>query len=51
MYERGIAPETWGQATKEVHMEYSRKMESEYHILRLCNNHWKANALAMAIYS
>jgi hypothetical protein len=51
MYERGIAPETWGQATKEVRMEYSQEMESEYHVLRLCNNHWKANALATAIYS
>jgi hypothetical protein len=26
-------------------------MESEYPILRLCNNHWKANAVATAIYS
>lgn len=51
LYERGIAPETWGQATKEVREEYCREMESEYHVLRLCDNHWKANALATAIYS
>jgi hypothetical protein len=51
LYERGIAPETWGQATKEVREEYCQEMESEYPVLRLCNNHWKANALATAIYS
>src|SRR6266576_4369166 len=26
-------------------------MESKYHVLHLCNNHWKANTLATAIYS
>jgi hypothetical protein len=26
-------------------------MENEYQVLRLCSNHWKANALATAIYS
>lgn len=51
LYDRGIAPETWGQATKEVRGEYCREMESEYPVLRLCNNHWKANAVATAIYS
>jgi hypothetical protein len=51
LYERGIAPETWGQATKEVREEYCREMESEYPVLRLCNNHWKANTIATAIYS
>ena len=50
-YERGIAPETWGQATKEVREEYWREMENEYHVLRFCNNHWKANAIATSIYS
>ena len=51
LYERGLAPETWGQATKDIRDEYFREMESEYHVLRLCDNHWKANALATAIYS
>ena len=51
LYERGIAPETWGQATKEIREEYCGEMEREYHVLRFCNNHWKANALATAIYS
>lgn len=51
LYERGIAPETWGQATKEVRDEYSREMESEYPVLQLCDNHWKSHALATAIYS
>jgi hypothetical protein len=51
LYERGIAPETWGQATMEVREKYCREMESEYPVLRLCNNHWKVNAIATAIYS
>jgi len=51
LYERGIAPDTWGQATKEVREEFCREMEKEYHVLRLCDNHWKANALATAVYS
>ena len=51
LYERGIAPETWGQATKEVREEFCRDMETEYPVLRLCDNHWKANALATTIYS
>ena len=51
LYERGIAPETWGKATKEVRDEFCREMETEFFILRLCDNHWKANALATTIYS
>jgi hypothetical protein len=51
LYERGIAPETWGQATMEVCEEFCREMESEYLVLRLCNYHWKANTIATAIYS
>ena len=51
LYERGITPETWGQSTKEVREEFCREMESEYNVLRLCDNHWKANTLATAIYS
>ena len=51
LYERGIAPETWGQATKEVREEYFQDMESNYPVLRLCDNHWKANSLATTIYS
>jgi hypothetical protein len=51
LYDRGIAPETWGQATKDVRDEYCREMESEYPVLRFCSNHWKANALATAVYS
>jgi len=51
LYERGIAPESWGKATKEVRDEFCREMETEYFVLRLCDNHWKANALATTIYS
>jgi hypothetical protein len=51
LYERGIAPETWGKATKEVREEFCREMESEFFVLRLCDNHWKANALATTVYS
>ena len=50
-YEQGIAPETWGQATMEVRDEYCQEMESKYPVLRFCDNHWKANAIATAIYS
>ena len=36
LYEkRGIAPETWGQATKEMREEYCGEMEREYHVLPL----------------
>ena len=51
LYERGMAPTTWGNARMEVHEEYFREMETEYPVLRLCSHHWKANAIATAIYS
>jgi hypothetical protein len=51
LYERGLAPSTWGQATMQVRDEFCREMEREYPVLRFCDNHWKANALATAIYS
>jgi hypothetical protein len=51
LYDRGLAPESWGQATKDVRDKYCREMENEYQVLRLCSNHWMANALATAIYS
>lgn len=51
LYLRGMAPETWGQATRQVREEFCQEMERAYPALRLCDNHWKANALATAIYS
>jgi hypothetical protein len=50
-YVRGMAPEKWGDASRQVRDEYIREMENEWTVLRLCENHWKANAIATSIYS
>jgi hypothetical protein len=48
---RGIAPKTWGVATQEVQDAYVRSMEERFVVLRYCDNHWKALAIATANYS
>jgi len=51
LWSRGIAPKTWGAATQEVQDAYVRSMEERFVVLRYCDNHWKALAIATANYS
>ena len=51
LYHRGKAPERWTDASREVRDEYFREMEERWEVLRYCDNHWKANKLATALYS
>ncbi len=48
---RKAAPEKWGDATKDVRKHFYFEMEKEFYMLRLCENHWKSQAIATAIYS
>jgi hypothetical protein len=48
---RGVAPEKWGDASKDLRDEYCHEMESKFGVLRYCDNHWKAHTLATSIYS
>jgi hypothetical protein len=41
----------WGSASKELRDEYFYKIESHWGILCYCQNHWKADMLAMLRYS
>jgi hypothetical protein len=50
-YREGLAPEKWGDATKEVMDHYIHQMENEWDVLRLCDNHWKAKMVATLTYS
>jgi len=49
-YSREIAPKKWGDASKDIREEYYREMENEFRVLRFCDNHWKAHAIAASIY-
>jgi hypothetical protein len=51
LYRRGKAPEKWSDAFKKVREEYFCEMEERWEVLRYCNNHWKVNKLATALYS
>jgi hypothetical protein len=51
LYHRGKAPEKWTDASRDVRDEYFREMEERWQVLRYCDNHWKANKLATALYS
>ncbi|KAH9174060.1 hypothetical protein EDB89DRAFT_2068003 [Lactarius sanguifluus] len=48
---RKIALAKWGDASKDIHENYYFEMESEFYVLRLCDNHWKSQAIATGIYS
>ncbi|KAI0290604.1 hypothetical protein BC826DRAFT_1106374 [Russula brevipes] len=50
-YLRGVAPEKWGNASKDIREEYYSQMEAKFDILQYCDNHWKAHAVATTIYS
>ena len=50
-YDRGLTPETWGNISKEVRDHYVHEMETQWPVLRYCENHWKANKVATSIYS
>lgn len=51
LHSRNAAPEKWGDASKDVRDGYYHEMENEFYPLRLCDNHWKAQAIATIIYS
>ncbi|KAI0291862.1 hypothetical protein BC826DRAFT_1105790 [Russula brevipes] len=50
-YLQGIGPERWGDASKQIRDEFFREIEGTFTVLRYCDNHWKANAIATSIYS
>src|SRR6266851_537960 len=50
-WSRRLAPRTWGAATHEVKDAFIRSMEEHIPVLQLCDNHWKAQAIATANYS
>jgi hypothetical protein len=50
-YPWGLAPDVWGDASKEARDQYYCEMEKHFPVLRYCENHWKAQAVATSIYS
>jgi hypothetical protein len=50
-YTRDVAPEKWGDGPKQIRDEFFYEMEGTFVVLRYCDNHWKANAVATSIYS
>ncbi|KAH9021529.1 hypothetical protein EDB84DRAFT_1620348 [Lactarius hengduanensis] len=48
---RKAAPPTWGGAPMDVREHYYYDMEVEFEVLRYCEGHWKAQAIATSIYS
>ncbi|KAH9079138.1 hypothetical protein EDB83DRAFT_2310869 [Lactarius deliciosus] len=48
---RKAAPPKWGDAPMDVREHYYYDMEVKFKILRYCEGHWKAQAVAMLIYS
>jgi hypothetical protein len=50
-YLRGMAPEKWGDVDKDTKDDYLYEMEKEWAVLRYCDGHWKAKAIATSIYS
>jgi len=51
LYARGLALKTWGNASRKVHDEYEREMETRWPVLRYCSNHWKTHHIATKNYS
>src|SRR5216683_7756788 len=51
LWSRGLALRTWGAATHKVEDAFIRSMEERIPVLQLCDNHWKAQAIATANYS
>ncbi|KAH9018989.1 hypothetical protein EDB83DRAFT_2320835 [Lactarius deliciosus] len=45
------APPKWGDAPMDVQEHYYYDMEVKFEILRYCEGHWKAQAVATLIYS
>jgi len=50
-YNLEMAPEKWGDASKEVRDVFVHEIEKSWFILCLCDNHWKTNTVATSIYS
>ncbi|KAH8980249.1 hypothetical protein EDB86DRAFT_3088033 [Lactarius hatsudake] len=48
---RKAAPDKWGDAPSDVREHYYYDMEVKYEVLRYCEGHWKAQAVATSIYS
>ena len=51
LWSRGLAPRTWGAATQEVQEAFVHSIEECFSVLKFCDNHWKAQAIATANYS
>ena len=46
----GKAPKTWGKVNATVATQYQNEMERKFFKLRLCDNHWKADLIAILNY-
>lgn len=46
----GKAPKTWGKVDAAVAAQYQNEMEQRFAELRLSDNHWKADLIAMLNY-
>ena len=51
LHKKNAAPEKWGDASNEIREQYYYEMESKFYLLRLCDNHWKSQAIATGICS
>ena len=50
-YKQKMAPDTWGEVDDKVQDYFVCEMEERWTVLRYCDNHWKANAIATSLYS
>ena len=46
----GKAPKTWGKVNATVATQYQNEMEQKIFELHLCDNHWKADLIAILNY-
>jgi hypothetical protein len=51
LYTWGLAPQTWGSASRTLKDQFNLEMKREWPVLRYCERHWKVRQLATSIYS
>ena len=49
-YSKGKAPPKWGEAMMDLEDRYTSKIERRWPVLRYCENHWKAQRIAIDNY-
>jgi hypothetical protein len=50
LWDKKRAPPCWGEAPRDLRIDFVRKMEEEFEWLRYCDRHWKAEQLFMNYY-